>query len=120
MPNLENLVKFTSDQSREEAKKNGAKGGRASGEAKRRRKDIRLALETLLEKTYTTKAGEKVSGAEAIAIKQMEKALNGDTRAFEVVRDTSGQGIVQKVMVAEVSQEVIAEVERAVLDDVTS
>ena len=70
-----------------------------------------------MEKTYKGKAGEELSGAEAIAVKQMEKALKGDTRAFEVVRDSAGQKPVEKVMVAEVSQDVIDEVERAILDE---
>lgn len=52
-----------------------------------------------------------MSGAEAIATKQMEKALRGDTKAFEVVRDSSGQKPIEKIMVAEVEQEVIDEVE---------
>lgn len=38
MANPENLVPFTSDQSREEAAKNGKKGGIASGESRREKK----------------------------------------------------------------------------------
>lgn len=67
------------------------KGGIASGEARRRKRDIRLALEALLEKDITDKHGNTMSTAEAIAIKQIEKALKGDTKAFEVVRDSAGQ-----------------------------
>ena len=37
-------------------------------------------------------------------------------KAFEIVRDTAGQKPVEKVMIAEVEQDVIDEVERAVLD----
>ena len=92
-------------------------GGKASGEARRRKRDIRLALEALLGKDVTDKAGNVLSGAEAIALKQMQKALKGDTRAFEVVRDSAGQKPVEKVMLAEVSQEVIDEVEKMVLED---
>lgn len=73
------------------------KGGIASGEARRRKRDIRLALEALLEKDITDKHGNTMSTAEAIAIKQVEKALKGDTKAFEVVRDTAGQKPVEKV-----------------------
>lgn len=73
------------------------KGGIASGEARRRKRDIRKALEALLEKDYTDKHGITMSGAEAIALKQLEKALKGDTKAFEVVRDTVGQKPVEKV-----------------------
>lgn len=80
-----------------EAVENGQKGGIASGEARRRKRDIRKALEILLEKDYTDKHGNTMSGAEAIALKQLEKALKGDTKAFEVVRDTVGQKPVEKV-----------------------
>lgn len=104
---------ITAERQREIAKK----GGKASAETRKKRKDIRLAIESLLEREYKGKGGESLSGAEAIAIKQMEKALRGDTKAFEVIRDTSGQKPVEKVMVAEVSQDVINEVERMVLGD---
>ena len=40
MANENNLVPFTSEQSHEEAVKNGRKGGIASGEAKRNRKIV--------------------------------------------------------------------------------
>lgn len=96
------------------------KGGRASGEARRRKRDIRLALEALLEKDYTDRGGKTVSGAELIALKQMEKAVKGDTKAFEVVRDTVGQKPVDKV---EATQTVIdmskftTEEIKAMLDD---
>lgn len=91
-------------------------GGKASGEARAARRDLRKALEALLDKEFSSKDGTTLSGAEAIALKQMEKALKGDTRAFEVVRDTAGQKPVDKVMIAEVSQEVIDEVEKAVFE----
>lgn len=113
MANEQNLHPCEYKLTQEEAKK----GGIASGEARRRKRDLRQALEALLEKDFTGKDGTTLSGAEAIALKQMEKALKGDTRAFEVVRDTSGQKPVEKVVLAEVEQSVIEEVERAVLGD---
>ena len=113
MANEQNLRPSEYKLSQEEAKK----GGIASGETRRRKRDIRLALEALLEKEYKGKSGELITGAEAIAIKQMEKALKGDTRAFEVIRDSSGQKPVDKIVLAEVSQDVIDEVERAVFDE---
>lgn len=92
----ENLIP-TTRRSKEEARELGRKGGKASGEARRKKRDIRLAMEALLEKSYKGKNGQELTGAEAIALKQMEKALKGDTKAFEVVRDTSGQKPVEKV-----------------------
>lgn len=82
------------------------KGGISSGEARRKKRDLRKALEVLLEKTVTKdKEGNEISGAEALALKQFEKALKGDTRAFEVVRDTSGQKPVEKVEVGKIDRE---------------
>ena len=82
------------------------KGGIASGEARRQKRDLRKALEVLLEKTVTKdKEGNEISGAEALALKQFEKALKGDTRAFEVVRDTSGQKPIEKVEVGKIDRE---------------
>lgn len=95
MANEQNLrpseYKFT----QEDAKK----GQQRSAEVRRRKRDIRLALEALLEKDITDKHGNTMSTAEAIAIKQIEKALKGDTKAFEVVRDSAGQKPVEKVSV---------------------
>ena len=96
MANEQNLIPFT-ERSESEVRKLNSKGGVNSGEARRRKRDIRLALEALLEKDYRDKHGNMVSGAEAIALKQLEKALKGDTRAFEVVRDTVGQKPTDKI-----------------------
>jgi hypothetical protein len=94
-----------------------SKGGKASAEARRKKRDLRQAIEILLDTDIKGKNGEVKSGAEAIAIAQFQKALKGDTRAFEVIRDTSGQGVVQKVAVAEVDMDVINEIENMVLND---
>jgi len=96
MANEQNLIP-NSERTPNELRQQTQKGGIASGEARRRKRDIRLALEALLEKDYRDKHGNMVSGAEAIALKQVEKALKGDTRAFEVVRDTVGQKPTDKI-----------------------
>lgn len=100
----DNLIPF-SERTEEEQREIAKKGGIASGEARRRKKDLRLALEALLEKEYNNGKGEKISGAELLAYKQFDKALKGDTRAFEVVRDTAGQKPVEKVEVAKIDKE---------------
>ena len=48
MSNEKNLVPFTSEQSREEAVKNGSKGGKKSGEVRRRKKSMKQVMEILL------------------------------------------------------------------------
>jgi hypothetical protein len=113
--NEQNLIpttKLTEKERRELA----SKAGKASVEARRKKRDLRRAIEILLETDIKDEDGNVKSGAEALAIAQFKKALKGDTRAFEVLRDTSGQSVVQRVQVAEVDQDVINDVERAVFD----
>ena len=113
----DNLIPFN-ERSEEEARESGRKGGIASGEARRKKKMLKDCLEILLEKEFKTKDGKVASGAETLAMTVFQKAQRGDLKAFELVRDTSGQGVVQKVMVAEVDQKTIDEVENAVLGDI--
>lgn len=113
MANEHNLRPCEYKLSQDEAKK----GGIASGEARRRKRDLRQALEMLLEREYKDKAGNSISGTEAITAKLFEQAMKGNIKAFETIRSTIGQDPVQKVMVAEVEQDVIDEVEKAVLDE---
>ena len=112
MANEKNLLK--GDDVHKLTAEEQSKGGKASAEARRRKKDLRLALEMLLEKDYPDKAGNTFSGAEAISVKLFEQAMKGNIKAFETIRSTVGQDPVQKVQVAEVSQEVIDEVEKIV------
>lgn len=113
MANEENLIPFTSDQSQEEAAKNGAKGGIASGKARREKKAMKDTLETLLsmqlkdgraadiEKIQSVAAlkGKNISVQEAIMLAQIQKALKGDTRAAEFVRDASGNKVAESLNV---------------------
>lgn len=94
--NEQNLIP-NSERTPNELRQQTQKGGIASGEARRRKRDIRLALEALLEKDISDKNGNVMTTTEAIALKQIEKALKGDTRAFEVVRDTVGQKPTDKI-----------------------
>lgn len=101
---MENL-KPQSERTKEEQREIARQGGIASGEARRRKRDLRIALEALLEKDFKGKNDELLSGAEAIAMKQFEKALKGDTKAFEVIRDTAGQKPVEKVQIGKINKE---------------
>ncbi len=87
MANNENLLRpedLTSEQLRERARK----GGIASGEARAKRKTLREELLLLLEKGDTQ---------ERISLALLQKAMNGDTKAFEIVRDTVGEKPVDKL-----------------------
>ncbi len=84
-------------QNTEEARERGRKGGIASGQARRKKRVLREYLEARLE----IMAGD-VSTAEAITVALVDKALSGDVRAYETIRDTLGQNPKQ-VVEAEVS-----------------
>ncbi len=73
-------------QSESEARERGRKGGKASGAARRAKKDLRARMQALLDSDR-----DGLSGAEALAIALFEKALTGDAKAFELVCATAGQ-----------------------------
>lgn len=105
MANEQNLVPFTSEQNREEAAKNGRKGGIASGEARRQRKTFKEVFNILLAGELSPDlAGalnEKSSALgidtsnftveDYIGLAQVVKAVSGDTTAFVTIRDTVGE-----------------------------
>lgn len=115
MANEQNLVK--GDEAHKLTAEEQSKGGRASAEARRQKRDLRKALEILLENDIIDSKGNAKSGAEFIAFQQFKKAMKGDTKAFEVIRDTAGQKPIEKIQVAEVDQNVIDDVERMVLSE---
>ena len=87
MANEQNLRPCEYKLSREEAKK----GGIASGEARRARKTLKEELLLLLSEGDTQSK---------ISLAQIQKALNGDTKAFETIRDTIGEKPIEKAAVA--------------------
>lgn len=111
MANEQNLIPGAHKLSVEEA----SKGGIASGKARAEKRDLRKALEMLLEQTFTDKKGNTKTGTQAVTERLFAEVMKGNVKAFEVLRDTVGQKPVEKVMVAEVEQSVIDEVEKAVL-----
>ena len=117
MANEQNLVK--GDEAHTFTPEEASKGGKRSAEVRREKRDLRKALEFLMEQEITDKKGNTKTGTEAMALAVFQKALKGDTKAWEIVRDTVGQKPIEKVQVAEVDQATIDEVERAVLDTET-
>ena len=112
MANEQNLLK--GDERHSFTPEEHSKGGKASAKARAEKRDLRKALEMLLEQTYTDKKGNTRTGAQAITEKLFSEVMKGNVKAFEVLRDTVGQKPIEKVMIAEVDQDVIDEVERAV------
>lgn len=95
----------------EEARKRGRNGGIASGKTRREKKMMRETLEMLLSMPLNNKKmvdvdsirslaalkGKNVSVQEAMMMAQVMKAIKGDTKAAEYVRDTIGQKPVDSV-----------------------
>lgn len=79
--NPQNLRPFNK-MDEETKKKIQSKGGKASGESKRARKTFKEELLLLLENGDNQKK---------ISVSLMKKALSGDIKAFEVIRDTIGE-----------------------------
>ena len=102
---------YTSEQSPEEASINGRKGGIASGKARREKADLRKMCQMVLEMDVKGKDGTIKSGAEAITLAQLRKALKGDAKAYEVLRDTAGQKPVDKVEQVNIDMEYNASVD---------
>ncbi len=92
-------------ESKSEARRRGRAGGIASGKARREKKAMRETLDILLSmpmkdgasadvesiRSFASIKGKNISVQEAILIAQVQKAMKGDTKAAEYVRDTIGQ-----------------------------
>ena len=113
MANIENLVP-NEDRTPEERRANARKAGIASGVARRKKRDLREACLAILDMDVTTKAGETMTGAEAMVAKLFQQAMKGNIKAFIALRDTAGQKPVEKLVVSDVDPSVINEVENMV------
>jgi hypothetical protein len=78
----------------EEARERGKKGGQASGKARRRRKELKQLLELALSQPSEIVEGE--DNYTAITAALVQRAIQGDTKAYEVIRDTLGQKPVEQ------------------------
>lgn len=112
MANEQNLIPQAHKLSVEEA----SKGGKASGESRRRRKAFSEAFDMLLQKEFTDQNGNTLTGVEAIAAKTFQAAMNGDLKAMQIIRDTVGEMPIQRVETMEISEETYRRVEEALKD----
>ena len=91
---------------KEQLSEAGKKGGKASVEARRRRKELKETLEILLNmsldkrrknvdiekiQAFADLKGKNVTVDEAMMIKLVQKALSGDLNSISMVRDTMGE-----------------------------
>lgn len=95
MANNENLVRLSPSEARE----NGRKGGKASGEARRRKANFRKTLNMLLTAEIDSEEWKPVLEAlgvectleSALLMAQIKEALAGSTKAATFVAKYSGQ-----------------------------
>ena len=104
MANEQNLIP-NSQRTESERKAIAAAGGRASGEARRRKKLMREAFEELLSRDYLDASGSKIDGTSALAARVFKQAMDGDLKAFEIIRDTTGQKPVERIETVEIPPE---------------
>lgn len=88
--NNKNLKPF-SERTESEQRKIRSKGGKKSGEVRRAKKTMREILDYLLEKEITNNKGEKATTKEAILVAAIKKAIAGDIKALQFIRDTIGE-----------------------------
>lgn len=115
MANVNNLVPFTSDQNREEASKNGKKGGIASGEARRRKKAFKEQIDYFLSLPFPDMVDhngnklrevfknfgiedDEIDNQMAMILSLWKSVINkGDVSAFVALRDTVGEKPISEI-----------------------
>lgn len=89
----------------------GRQGGIRSGEVKRQKKALKETLDVLLSmpmkngkyadieaiKNFAALKGKNISVQEAMVIAMLQRAMKGDVKAAEWIRDTAGQKPTDKV-----------------------
>ena len=100
MPNPENIekYKYSSDQNREKASENGRKGGKKSGEIRRKKANFRKTLQMLMQ--LDIDAGDITAMLKSMGIEPtventvnfalVMQAITGDPKAYREIRATLG------------------------------
>lgn len=107
-----NLISLT-NRTKEEQREIAIKGGKASGKARRKNKNMKECLKMLLSLDVKSPKAreqlkalgiddEEMTNQMALMVSMLNKALKGDKGCAEFIRDTSGQQIVNKTEVTEI------------------
>lgn len=100
---LANLTNINERTTPEQRKANASKAGKASAEAKRQRKEMKEMIQDIFAvgikkgkivedvKSLEDAKDKNLTVGQALVIAQIEKAMTGDTRAMEFLRDTMGE-----------------------------
>lgn len=117
-PQNKNLEKGKATQFKagDKQKKIARQGGLASAKAKKEKSDFKKKCQIWMETAVAKdKDGKPMTGADLMIEVAGKEIKNGSAKFWELMRDTAGYKPVDKIMVAEVDQEVIDEVEAMVL-----
>ena len=119
-----NLVK----RSREELIEMGKKGGRANAERIKREQSINEVAKVILKKTVSESKAREILGEYSelldeytlgaiLTMRQAMEAENGNTKAYEVLRDTAGFKPVDR---QEITADIMTENDRKLLEKVAA
>jgi hypothetical protein len=72
---------------------------------------MREAFDELLSREFTDKEGTTTAGVTALVTRVYQKALKGDMRAVQFIRDTVGEMPVQKIEVDTIDPQARAEMD---------
>lgn len=103
MPSREELIKRgkkTQFKSGRKAAKSGKAGGVASGVAKREKRLMREILDELLSRNA---GNSEMTCKEAIMLRTVKQAIDGDAKAREFIRDTIGEKPSDKIELGNLS-----------------
>lgn len=121
--NEKNLRPFTSGQSRDKAVRNGRKGGVASGQRRRDKRELYKILKDLLALPMTDVTGNPVTSPvtgnpmsimEAMAMTTIQKAIKGSVQHIRLIIDVMGWKAPQRV-----DATVIKETDTRTIDEMT-
>lgn len=114
MANIDNLKPIQKGElTKEEAKKRGSNGGKASAKKKRQQKTFKEMFNAFSQQLITNEqlkeklkengiSDEDMTNKTAMMFSMYLEAVKGNTKAFEIVRDTMGEQIVDKIELTEV------------------
>ena len=105
--NLMPIELVNANKTREQRIKDASNAGKKSGEVRRAKKTLRQELELLLE--LVDKKGK--TNQEKMSVGLLKKAMKGNVKAFEMIRDTIGQKPKEKISF-EVNDEISKNIEK--------
>ena len=95
--NNENLISL-GDRPAEERRTIASMGGRASSEARQKRRSLRDALIAALECDTYEVDGHLMDGYGAVTIAIIKRAIGGDPRAYQLIRDGLGERPAERII----------------------